>query len=62
MLELILTKLNSYTKHEMSSKNSFTEGFLYGTENPFAVDMRFERVSGNHANRSGIIPNMGLNA
>jgi len=62
MLELILTKLNSYSKHEMLSKNTFAEGFLYGTENPFAIDIRFERVSGNHANRSGIVPNVGINA
>lgn len=62
MLELILTKLNSFTKHEMSIRSSADKGFPYSVDHTGASDLQFERVSSNHANRSGFFPHIGINA
>jgi hypothetical protein len=59
MLELVLSKINSYAKHEMSTRNLATDEFQFPEVHSYDIEQTFERVSKRHANRLSLHQNLG---
>jgi hypothetical protein len=59
MLELVLSKINSYAKHEMSTKNLAMDEFQFPEVHSYDIEQVLEQVSKRHANRLSLHQNLG---